>query len=118
MIRRLRQAFQSTAMAPIVVGEEYYPGPNVQKDEQILELIKNNLMTLWHPAETLKMGTRQTLWQLLIAKPAFEGSLVSGPSTPFPSYRGGIRNPLFVVKILNLLQCRCSICCTSIPMFC
>lgn len=56
MFRRIRQAFQSAAMAPIVVGEEYYPGPSVQSDEEILDFIQNNVMTLWHPAGTCKMG--------------------------------------------------------------
>ena len=56
MFRRMREAFQSAAMAPIVIGEEYYPGTSVQTDEQILEFIKNNVMTLWHPAGTCKMG--------------------------------------------------------------
>lgn len=56
MFRRMRAAFQSEAMAPVVIGEEYYPGINVQTDDQILEFIKNNVMTLWHPAGTCKMG--------------------------------------------------------------
>lgn len=55
--RRIRQAFQSNKMAPVVIGEEYFPGPAIQTDEEVLEYIKNNLMTLWHPAGTCKMGT-------------------------------------------------------------
>ncbi|KNG83366.1 versicolorin B synthase [Aspergillus nomiae NRRL 13137] len=57
MFKRIRQAFQSEAMAPAVIGEEYNPGNRVQTDEQILEYIKNNVMTLWHAACTCKMGT-------------------------------------------------------------
>lgn len=37
-------------MAHVIIGEEYYPGVDVQTDEQILEFTKNNVMTLWHPA--------------------------------------------------------------------
>lgn len=55
--KRMRQAFQSDAMAPVVIGEEYNPGTQVQTDEEILEFIKNNVMTLWHSACTCKMGT-------------------------------------------------------------
>ncbi|KAF7589080.1 hypothetical protein BBP40_004785 [Aspergillus hancockii] len=57
MFKRIRQAFQSEAMAPTVIGEEYNPGKDVQSDEQILKFIKDNVMTLWHAACTCKMGT-------------------------------------------------------------
>ncbi|KAH8706015.1 GMC oxidoreductase [Talaromyces proteolyticus] len=57
IFRRIRAAFQSKAMAPVIVGEEYFPGTDVQTDDEILEFIRNNLMTLWHPAGTCKMGT-------------------------------------------------------------
>ncbi|CAI7626971.1 unnamed protein product [Penicillium glandicola] len=57
MFKRIRQAFQSKAMEPVIIGEEYNPGPHVQSDEQILEFIKDNVMTLWHPSCTCKMGT-------------------------------------------------------------
>ncbi|KAL5041283.1 hypothetical protein BDW71DRAFT_213187 [Aspergillus fruticulosus] len=55
--KRIRQAFASEAMRPVVIGEEYYPGPQVQSDEDILDWIRNNVMTLWHPSRTCKMGT-------------------------------------------------------------
>ncbi|CAG8039338.1 unnamed protein product [Penicillium nalgiovense] len=57
MFKRIRQAFQSEAMRPVVIGEEYDPGPQVQSDDQILEFIKDNVMTIWHPSCTCKMGT-------------------------------------------------------------
>ena len=57
MFKRIRQAFQSNAMAPVVIGQEYYPGPEIQSDAEILEYIKDNVMTLWHAASTCKMGT-------------------------------------------------------------
>ncbi|KXG50122.1 Glucose-methanol-choline oxidoreductase [Penicillium griseofulvum] len=57
MFKRIRQAFQSEAMQPVVIGEEYNPGPQFQSDEQILEFIKDNMMTIWHPSCTCKMGT-------------------------------------------------------------
>jgi choline dehydrogenase len=57
MFKRMRQAFQSKAMEPVIIGEEYNPGPEVKSDAQILEFIKDNVMTLWHAACTCKMGT-------------------------------------------------------------
>lgn len=57
MFKRMRKAFQSEAMAPVIIGDEYYPGTGVQSDSEILEFIKNNVMTLWHAACTCKMGT-------------------------------------------------------------
>ncbi|KAJ5794701.1 hypothetical protein N7457_001300 [Penicillium paradoxum] len=57
MFKRMRQAFQSKAMEPVIIGDEYYPGLQVQSDAQILEFIKNNVMTLWHAGCTCKMGT-------------------------------------------------------------
>ncbi|KAJ6103163.1 hypothetical protein N7486_005590 [Penicillium sp. IBT 16267x] len=57
MFKRMRQAFQSKAMAPVIIGDEYYPGTGVQSDSEILEFIKNNVMPLWHAAATCKMGT-------------------------------------------------------------
>lgn len=57
MFKRMRQAFQSEAMAPVIIGDEYYPGTGVQSDSETLEFIKNNVMTLWHAACTCKMGT-------------------------------------------------------------
>lgn len=36
--KRIRQAFASSFMQKIVIGEEYYPGGNVETDAQILEV--------------------------------------------------------------------------------
>ncbi|CRG83312.1 choline dehydrogenase and related flavoproteins [Talaromyces islandicus] len=68
MFRRIRAAFQSKEMAPIIVGDEYYPGNDVQTDEEILQFIKNNLMTLWHPAGTCKMGTEDDSMAVINSK--------------------------------------------------
>lgn len=50
--------FQSPAMKPILIGPEYFPGPEYQSDEAILEVIKNTLMTIYHASCTCKMGTQ------------------------------------------------------------
>ncbi|KAJ5777180.1 hypothetical protein N7520_000426 [Penicillium odoratum] len=59
MFKRMREAFQSKAMAPVIIGDEYFPGTQVQSDAEILEFVKNNIMTLWHAACTCKMGTSE-----------------------------------------------------------
>ncbi|CZR53407.1 uncharacterized protein PAC_03285 [Phialocephala subalpina] len=53
--RRMRQLFNTTAIKPILAGEEV-PGPNVQADEQILEYIESTVAFNWHAACTCKMG--------------------------------------------------------------
>ena len=52
--RRLREIWDS--MSDIAIGEEYFPGPSVQTDEQILDLIKRALITVWHGSCTCAMG--------------------------------------------------------------
>ncbi|RDW57068.1 GMC oxidoreductase [Coleophoma cylindrospora] len=54
--KRLRQAFASKYMAPVLIGGEYFPGPSVQTDAQILDTIQKTLLTVWHAACTNKMG--------------------------------------------------------------
>lgn len=55
--KRVRAAFASKAMAPILADPvEYYPGPDVHTDEQILDTIRKDVMTVWHAACTCRMG--------------------------------------------------------------
>ncbi|PLW06482.1 hypothetical protein PCANC_26569 [Puccinia coronata f. sp. avenae] len=53
--KRTREFFSARAMQPILDGVEYFPGAAVNSDQQILEWIKNNLMTVWHAACTCSM---------------------------------------------------------------
>ncbi|KAI5917193.1 putative choline dehydrogenase [Camillea tinctor] len=54
--KRLRQILQSPKLNKITIGDEYYPGPSVQTDEQILAQIKKSFNTMFHAASTCKMG--------------------------------------------------------------
>ncbi|KAK1977732.1 GMC oxidoreductase [Colletotrichum cereale] len=55
--KRLRQAFASNAMRPVLADhKEYFPGPDVETDEQILQNIRNTVMTVWHASCTCRMG--------------------------------------------------------------
>ncbi|KAL3445040.1 GMC oxidoreductase-domain-containing protein [Aspergillus insuetus] len=61
MFKRIRAVFASDAMDLVVIGYEYFPGNQVQTDEEIMEYIRENVMTLWHPAGTCRMGRIQDL---------------------------------------------------------
>jgi choline dehydrogenase len=54
--KRARDFFAAKALQPVLIGGEYYPGPGVATDAQILEWIRNNLMTVWHASCTCAMG--------------------------------------------------------------
>lgn len=55
--KRIRDIFHSKAMASIVIGKEYFPGKNYSTDAEILNVIQNTVMTIYHAACTCKMGT-------------------------------------------------------------
>ena len=54
-IKKAREIVAQPAMAEWV-GEELYPGRDVQTDEQIIEYIKKTHNTVYHPAGTVRMG--------------------------------------------------------------
>jgi choline dehydrogenase len=54
--KRSRAAFATDAIKPVLIGNEFYPGPNVQTDDQILATIRQDAMTVWHAACTCAMG--------------------------------------------------------------
>lgn len=54
--KRLRQLFKTKVMQPVLVGDEVYPGPDVQTDAQIEANIRRSADTVFHPACTCKMG--------------------------------------------------------------
>ena len=50
--KRLREIAATEPMRAIIIGEEVYPGPGVQMDEEILAALRKAAMTVWHPAAT------------------------------------------------------------------
>ena len=54
--RRMREFWQSEAMAPLIVGEEAFPGKEVQTDAQIEDVLKKTFNTVWHASCTCAMG--------------------------------------------------------------
>lgn len=54
--KRARQLFATKALAPILIGPEYFPGAQVSTDDEILHLIRQSLNTVYHAAATCAMG--------------------------------------------------------------
>lgn len=55
-LRRMRQALNTSAMAPILIGDEMLPGPDVQTDDEIASFVAQRGSTIYHAAATNKMG--------------------------------------------------------------
>jgi choline dehydrogenase len=56
--KRAREAFRTQAMNSVIMGQEYFPGVGCQTDEEILDIIKNTMMTIYHASCTCKMGVQ------------------------------------------------------------
>ena len=54
--KRQREVWK--ALSNITIGSEYYPGPQVQSDADILAYIRKTVLPIWHAAATCKMGKR------------------------------------------------------------
>ncbi|KAK8009101.1 hypothetical protein PG991_011652 [Apiospora marii] len=55
--KRARAAFAARAMQGVLADPvEYYPGPQVQTDAEILATIRKDVMTVWHASCTCRMG--------------------------------------------------------------
>ncbi|KAK8061598.1 choline dehydrogenase [Apiospora phragmitis] len=55
--KRMRAAFAARAMQGVLADSvEYYPGPQVQSDAEILATIRKDVMTVWHASCTCRMG--------------------------------------------------------------
>jgi choline dehydrogenase len=55
-VKETRRIMAAPAMDEIL-GEEVAPGPGVQSDEQILEWVRRDAETVYHPVGTCKMGS-------------------------------------------------------------
>jgi choline dehydrogenase len=58
--KRVRELFATKAMAPVLIGPEYYPGLNgTQNDKELLALIRRSMQTIWHASCTCRMGKKE-----------------------------------------------------------
>lgn len=53
---RLMRQFTATSAFQSVIEEEVYPGKEVESDEQMLEFVRDNAWTVFHPCCTCRMG--------------------------------------------------------------
>lgn len=55
--KRVRQIFKTEALKGVLAEDvEYYPGPGVGTDEEILEQIRKSLVPVFHASTTCRMG--------------------------------------------------------------
>lgn len=55
--KRLREVFRAEAMQDVLIGaDEYFPGSKARTDAEILGVIRNTVMTVWHASCTCRMG--------------------------------------------------------------
>ncbi|KAM3471264.1 hypothetical protein MY5147_005942 [Beauveria neobassiana] len=59
LMKRMRQVWATPDLVSISDGPEFYPGEQVKTDEELLENVRQSLMTVWHPACTCKMGKKE-----------------------------------------------------------
>ncbi|XXH04087.1 hypothetical protein Hte_010498 [Hypoxylon texense] len=71
--KRTRQVWESPALRPLLVGGEYYPGPNVTTDDQIWHHIQQSFSTIFHAACTCKMGPASDRMAVLDANAKVRG---------------------------------------------
>jgi choline dehydrogenase len=54
--KRVREMFATSAIQPVLIGPEYFPGANITSDEDILHVIRQTVSTVYHAACTCAMG--------------------------------------------------------------
>ncbi|KAK5991882.1 Patulin synthase [Cladobotryum mycophilum] len=67
LLKRMREVWNTKELRSIRIGNEYWPGKDVVTDEQILDFIRNTMMTVWHPSCTCKMGKKDDLMAVVDA---------------------------------------------------
>lgn len=83
--KRVRQIWNQ--MTNVTIGDEYFPGPNVATDEQILEYIQEAVLQIYHASATCKMGRKDDPYAVLDSKARVYGvhnlRVVDASSFPF-----------------------------------
>jgi choline dehydrogenase len=55
-VRRAREMWNASSLAPVKVGGEIDPGEGVQSDEEVLEWVRRACSQIWHASSTCSMG--------------------------------------------------------------
>ncbi|KAJ9648120.1 hypothetical protein H2199_001897 [Coniosporium tulheliwenetii] len=66
--KRAREIWAAPSLGNITIGPEYFPGVEVQSDEEILHLIRESLTPVSHAACTCKMGRANDTMAVVDAK--------------------------------------------------
>jgi choline dehydrogenase len=90
--RMIRRIVDAPPMDPYR-GEEYSPGPHIKSDADILDYIRNNSQTAYHPIGTCRMGPagRTTVVDDKLRVHGIEGLRVADASI-FPTMPSGNTN--------------------------
>ena len=82
-----RQRTLWSSLSNLTLGEEAFPGPSVQSDEDILTFISKSVAPIWHAASTCKMGKETDQMAVLDANHKVYGTqglrVVDASSFPF-----------------------------------
>ncbi|KAK5628283.1 hypothetical protein RRF57_003998 [Xylaria bambusicola] len=66
--KRARQILGADILKDITIGDEYYPGPSVKTDKEIMKQITVGFNTISHAASTCKMGKKHDPMAVVDAK--------------------------------------------------
>jgi choline dehydrogenase-like flavoprotein len=104
--KRARDFFAAKALQPVLIGEEYDPGPSVATDAQILHWIRSNVMTVWHSSSTCAMGRSSNPLAVVDnhAKVIGVSNLRVVDASAFPLLPPG--HPQSTVCMLRVIVCR------------
>eukprot|EP01080_Neovahlkampfia_damariscottae_P008416 gene8416-241_t len=70
--KKIRDIFQTKPLSDFVL-QEVFPGSSVKSEESIRDYIKNELMTLYHPTSTCKMGKSEDKMSVVDSKLKIHG---------------------------------------------
>lgn len=84
--KRVRQLFATEAMKPVLIGQEYFLGPNVTTDDEILLLIRRSFSTVFHAASTCAMGLKSDTAAVVDSTAQVNGVHGWWVLRPFPCY--------------------------------
>ena len=65
IVKRCRALLHSGAFSSILIGQELFPGPAVQTDEEILAFLKENISLAYHASCTCKSDSWPALFLFL-----------------------------------------------------
>lgn len=85
--KRTRAVFATSAIKPVLLGEEVFPGKNISTDAEILNFIRESALEVYRVSATCKMGRRSDRMAAIDTKASVYGvkrlRVVDASSFPF-----------------------------------